>query len=172
LLELTANADAYRFVRCEHPALHPGQSAAIEFNGKSVGYIGVVHPSLEKKLGLKSKAIVFEVELAAILQRNIPSFAEVSKFPGNRRDLAIVVDQAISADDILRLARKVGGNQVVGINLFDTYQGTGVPDGKKSLAFSIVLQNTERTLEDKEIAETMERVVDALRVEFNATLRD
>jgi phenylalanyl-tRNA synthetase beta chain len=127
---------------------------------------------LEKKLGLKSKAIVFEVELAAILQRNIPAFAEVSKFPGNRRDLAIVVDQTISADDILRLARKVGGNQVVGINLFDTYQGTGVPDGKKSLAFSIVLQNTERTLEDKEIAETMERVVDALRVEFNATLRD
>lgn len=83
-----------------------------------------------------------------------------------------MVDQAISADDILRLARKVGGNQVVGINLFDTYQGIGVPDGKKSLAFSIVLQNTERTLEDKEIAETMERVVDALRVEFNATLRD
>jgi phenylalanyl-tRNA synthetase beta chain len=113
-----------------------------------------------------------EVDLAAILQRNIPAFAEVSKFPGNRRDLAIVVDQTISADDILRLARKVGGNQVVGINLFDTYQGTGVPDGKKSLAFSIVLQNTERTLEDKEIAETMERVVDALRVEFNATLRD
>lgn len=172
LLELTANSDAYRFVRCEHPALHPGQSAAIEFNGKSVGYIGVVHPSLEKKLGLKSKAIVFELELAAILQRNIPLFAEVSKFPGNRRDLAIVVDQAISADDVLRLARKVGGNQVVGINLFDTYQGTGVPDGKKSLAFSLVLQNVERTLEDKEIAETMDRVVDALRAEFNATLRD
>ncbi len=172
LLDLTVNAEEFRFVAGTHSALHPGQSALIEFKGQTVGYIGVIHPSLEKKLGLKTKAIVFEIELAALTQRSIPEYREVSKFPSNRRDLAIVVDQTVFADDVLRFARKVGGNQVVGINLFDTYQGVGVPEGKKSLAFSMTLQNAERTLEDKEIAETMSKVVEALQAEFNATLRD
>ena len=76
------------------------------------------------------------------------------------------------AADILRTAKKIGGNQIVGINLFDIYQGQGVPEGKKSLAISLVLQDTQRTLEDKEISDTIANVVEGLRTEFNASLRD
>ena len=84
----------------------------------------------------------------------------------------MVVDQTVAADSILRAAKKIGGNQIVGINLFDIYQGPGVAEGKKSLAISLTLQDTQRTLEDKEIADTVAKVVEGLCSEFNASLRD
>jgi phenylalanyl-tRNA synthetase beta chain len=172
LLELTGEAHRFSFVAAEHSALHPGQSAQVLRDGHPIGWIGVIHPSLEKKLGLKSKVVLFELELNALLKTRIPSAGEISRFPANRRDLALVVDMAVSAADILQTAKKIGGNQIVGINLFDIYQGPGVPEGKKSLAISLVLQDTQRTLEDKEIADTIANVVEALRTEYNASLRD
>ncbi len=172
LLELTGEAYRFSFVRGSHSALHPGQSAQILRDGQPVGWMGVIHPNLEKKLGLKSKVVLFELELTALLQAKIPLAGEISRFPANRRDLALVVDQAVAAADIVQAAKKIGGNQIVGINLFDIYQGQGVPEGKKSLAISLVLQDTQRTLEDKEIADTIATVVEGLRTEFNASLRD
>lgn len=172
LLELTGEAHRFSFVRGEHTALHPGQSAQVLRDGHPIGWIGVIHPSLEKKLGLKSKVVLFELELNALLKVRIPVAGEISRFPANRRDLALVVDTAVTAADILHTAKKIGGNQIVGINLFDIYQGPGVPEGKKSLAISLVLQDTQRTLEDKEIADTIANVVEGLRSEYNASLRD
>ena len=172
LLELTGEAYRFSFVRGSHSALHPGQSAQILRDGQPVGWMGVIHPNLEKKLGLKSKVVLFELELTGLLQAKIPLAGEISRFPANRRDLALVVDQAVAAADIVQAAKKIGGNQIVGINLFDIYQGQGVPEGKKSLAISLVLQDTQRTLEDKEIADTIATVVEGLRTEFNASLRD
>ncbi len=172
LLELTGEAHRFSFVRGEHTALHPGQSAQVLRDGHPIGWIGVIHPSLEKKLGLKSKIVLFELELNALLKVRIPVAGEISRFPANRRDLALVVDTAVTAADILHTAKKIGGNQIVGINLFDIYQGPGVPEGKKSLAISLVLQDTQRTLEDKEIADTIANVVEGLRSEYNASLRD
>lgn len=172
LLELTGEAHRFSFVRGEHTALHPGQSAQVLRDGHPIGWIGVIHPSLEKKLGLKSKVVLFELELHALLKVRIPVVGEISRFPANRRDLALVVDTAVTAADILHTAKKIGGNQIVGINLFDIYQGPGVPEGKKSLAISLVLQDTQRTLEDKEIADTIANVVEGLRSEYNASLRD
>ncbi len=172
VIELTGRSAAFRFVAAQHPALHPGQAAAIYAGDVQVGWIGVIHPSLEKKLGLKTRVVLFELTLASLSQTTIPLAGEISRFPANRRDLALVVDQTVAAEDILRTAKKIGGNQIVGINLFDMYQGPGVADGKKSLAISLVLQDTQRTLEDKEIADTVARVVDGLRSEFNASLRD
>ncbi len=172
LIELTGEASRFRFVSAVHPALHPGQSAQILRDEQPIGWIGVIHPSLEKKLGLKSKVVLFEIELNSLLKVRIPMAGEISRFPANRRDLALVVDQSVAAADILQTAKKIGGNQIVGINLFDIYQGPGVPEGKKSLAISLVLQDTQRTLEDKEIADTIASVVEGLRTEFNASLRD
>ena len=172
LLELTGEASRFSFVGAEHSALHPGQSAQLLRDGQPIGWIGVIHPSMEKKLGLKSKVVLFEIELDSLLNVRIPAAGEISRFPANRRDLALVVDQSVPAADILRTAKKIGGNQIVGINLFDIYQGPGVPEGKKSLAISLVLQDTQRTLEDKEIADTIASVVEGLRTEFNASLRD
>ena len=172
LLALSANESNFSFARTDIGALHPGQSAALLQQGRQIGLLGAVHPSLLRKLGLKSQAYVFEIELAALTGRRVPEAAEVSRFPANRRDLALVVDQSVAAGDILDLARKVGGDQLVGLNLFDVYQGQGIADDKKSLALSLVLQDTHRTLEEKEIADTVARIVSALSDEFSASLRD
>ncbi|MGB5856674.1 MAG: phenylalanine--tRNA ligase subunit beta [Oceanisphaera sp.] len=172
LLALSGQALNFSFARADINALHPGQSAILLSQGRQVGALGAVHPSLLRKLGLKSQAYVFEVELSALTQRYVPDAGEISRFPANRRDLALVVDQGVAAGDILDLVRKVGGNQLVGLNLFDVYQGQGISDDKKSLALSLVLQDTHRTLEDKEIADTVSRIVTALSDEFNASLRD
>jgi phenylalanyl-tRNA synthetase beta chain len=172
LLALGADEQSFSLARADIEALHPGQSAALLRDGRQVGLFGALHPSLLKKLGLKSQAYLFELELSALTERKVPHAADVSRFPANRRDLALVVDQATAAGDILDLVRKVGGEQLVGLNLFDVYQGQGIADGKKSLALSLVLQDTRRTLEEKEIADTVARIVSALSDEFNASLRD
>ena len=115
---------------------------------------------------------MFEVETAALTTRHVPEAVAISRFPANRRDLALVVDQEVAAGDILDLVRKVGDKHLVGLNLFDVYQGSGIEEGKKSLALSLVLQDTHRTLEEKEIAEAVANIVTALSDEFNASLRD
>ncbi len=172
LLALSADELTFSVERAELSALHPGQSARLLRNGRPVGQFGALHPSLLKKMGLKSQAYLFEIELAALTERRVPEAVDISRFPANRRDLALVVDQNLAAADILDLVRKVGGNQLVGLNLFDVYQGQGIAEGKKSLALSLVLQDTQRTLEEKEIADTVARIVTAVSDEFNASLRD
>lgn len=172
LLALSGHELDFSFARAELSALHPGQSAALFYQGRQVGVVGTLHPSLLRKLGLKSQAYVFEVETAALTTRHVPEAVAISRFPANRRDLALVVDQEVAAGDILDLVRKVGDKHVVGLNLFDVYQGSGIEEGKKSLALSLVLQDTHRTLEEKEIAEAVANIVTALSDEFNASLRD
>ncbi len=172
IIGLTVSDDEFTFRPASHPALHPGQCAEILRNDCVIGVIGAVHPSLEKPFGLNGKTIVFELELDALLHANLPQASTVSKFPANRRDIAILVDESVSAGNILNSIRKVGENQLVGLNLFDVYQGKGVEPGKKSLAIALTLQDNARTLEEKEIAELVDTVVSELKSEFNALLRD
>lgn len=172
ILALTGNANAFRFVADQHPALHPGQSAAIFRGDKRVGYVGAVHPQFEKKLGLNGRTFVFELELAGISQRHVPQAEPVSKYPSIRRDLAIVVKDTIAAGEILAAIENIGVNNLVSLNLFDVYQGAGVTEGHRSLALSLILQNPERTLEDSEINTAVAAVVEMLTSEFGATLRE
>ncbi|WP_351122182.1 phenylalanine--tRNA ligase subunit beta [Shewanella sp. T24-MNA-CIBAN-0130] len=172
IIGLTVASTEFSFRGATHPALHPGQCAEILRNNRVIGHIGAIHPKLEKPFGLNGKTIIFELELDALLHARLPLAQAVSKFPANRRDIALVVDEAVSATDVMNLIRKVGENQLVGLNLFDVYQGKGVELGKKSLAIALTLQDTTRTLEDKDITETMVAVVSALKTEFNASLRD
>lgn len=172
IIGLTVSDEEFTFRSASHPALHPGQCAEILRNDRVIGVIGAVHPSLEKPFGLNGKTIVFELELDALLHASLPQAQAVSKFPANRRDIAIVVDEQVSAGNVVNLIRKVGENQLVGLNLFDVYQGKGVEPGKKSLAIALTLQDNARTLEEKEIAEMVDKVVSELKSEFNALLRD
>ncbi len=166
------NAEGFEFIAEEHSALHPGQSAAIYLDGKRVGWLGTIHPEVQKKSGLNGKTYLFELELESISITHIPEVIDISKFPSNRRDLAIVVEDKIPAADVLSLVKKVGGNQLVDLKLFDVYHGEGVDPGYKSLAVALTLQDSTRTLEDKDIAETVNNVVSALHEEFNASLRE
>ncbi|WP_413529860.1 phenylalanine--tRNA ligase subunit beta [Rahnella inusitata] len=172
ILELTGKMNDVQFRVEANPALHPGQSAAIYLRGERIGFIGVVHPELERKLDLNGRTVVFEMLWNKVADRVLPDAKEISRFPANRRDIAVVVAENVPADDILAECKKVGANQVVGVNLFDVYRGKGVAEGYKSLAISLVLQDTGRTLEEEEIAATVAKCVEALKQRFQASLRD
>ncbi|WP_226570055.1 phenylalanine--tRNA ligase subunit beta [Mangrovibacter yixingensis] len=172
LLELTGKLSEIEFRAERHSALHPGQSAAIYLHGDYVGFIGVVHPELERKLDLNGRTLVFELLWNKLADRVVPQSQGVSRFPANRRDIAVVVAENVPAADILAECKKVGVNQVVGVNLFDVYRGKGVAEGYKSLAISLTLQDTNRTLEEEEIAATVAKCVAALKERFQASLRD
>ncbi|WP_068713936.1 phenylalanine--tRNA ligase subunit beta [Vibrio tritonius] len=172
ILDLTANGRAYSFAAVKHPALHPGQSAAIIVDGKQVGVIGTVHPELERKFGLNGRTIVFEIEWNAIATRVIPEAVSLSKFPANRRDIAVVVDEAVAADVIVKACEQAGGELLKEADLFDVYVGKGIEEGKKSLAIALILQSTERTLEEADISTSVDAIVAAIGEQFGATLRD
>jgi len=172
VLALSCQDSLFSFEAAEFSALHPGQSARILCNGQAVGYVGAVHPRCQKELGLNGRTFVFELNLAAISSAKIPQACDISKFPANRRDLAIVVEQHVPAGKITSFIEKVGVNQLVDLKLFDVYQGKGIEPGYKSLAISLTLQDKQRTLEDKDIAEAVNTIVDALAKEFNASLRE
>ncbi|MCU8404621.1 phenylalanine--tRNA ligase subunit beta [Vibrio vulnificus] len=172
ILELSANDKAYSFVAAKHPALHPGQSAAIVVDGKEIGVIGTVHPELERKFGLNGRTIVFEIEWSAINRKVIPEAVALSKFPANRRDIAVVVDAAVASGDIVNACLEVGGEFLKAAKLFDVYVGKGVEEGKKSLAIALTLQSNERTLEDADIAGAVDAIVAHVSEKFGASLRD
>ncbi|GLT20010.1 phenylalanine--tRNA ligase beta subunit [Vibrio zhanjiangensis] len=172
ILELSANEKAYSFAAVKHPALHPGQSAAIMIDGKEVGVIGTVHPELERKFGLNGRTIVFEIEWSAISAKVIPEAVQLSKFPSNRRDIALVVDDTIASGDIVAACLEKGGEFLTDARLFDVYVGKGVEEGKKSLAIALSLQSVERTLEDSDIAGAVDAIVAHVSGKFGASLRD
>lgn len=95
----------------------------------------MVHPELERKLDLNGRTVVFELEWNKLASRAVPQAREISRFPANRRDIAVVVAENVPAEDILAECKKVGANQVVGVNLFDVYRGKGVAEGDKSLGY-------------------------------------
>jgi phenylalanyl-tRNA synthetase beta chain len=172
LLGLTSNKSAFVFSKAEIDALHPGQTAAIHKNGVLVGHIGALHPELERKLGLNGRTLVFELLLSEICTQNIPQSRDISRFPANRRDISVVIEEQVSANKVLQLIEKVGGNYLVDLNLFDVYRGNGIDSGFKSLAIAMILQDNNKTLEEKDITDVVNHVVDTLKTELNASLRD
>ncbi|MFT5312905.1 MAG: phenylalanyl-tRNA synthetase beta chain [Paraglaciecola sp.] len=172
LLANTAALAEFRFEVAEHSALHPGQSAAIYRGDNLVGYVGAIHPQFEKLLGLNGRTFVFELEIDLLGPKTLPLAQEVSKFPSNRRDIAIVVDDDKVVGEILDCIEKYGENQLVGLNLFDVYRGKGIAPGYKSLAISLTLQDKTRTLEEHEIQARVDGILTILSDQFDASLRD
>jgi len=167
-----AGVEGYHFVSANHSALHPGQCAEILVDNISIGYIGAVHPQFEKSLGLNGRSFVFELEINALGLKKLPKAQEISKYPANRRDIAIVVDDDKVVGDILNCIEKFGENQLVGLNLFDVYRGKGIAHGKKSLAISLILQDKTKTLQENDIQATVDGILARLSQKFQASLRD
>lgn len=172
LLALGGCAGQFSFVADRHVALHPGQTARIERNGETVGYIGALHPSLVKKLDLNGPVYLFEVSLSAVTGGRLPRFSSLSKFPESRRDLAVVADQATAFDDIRQVVEAEAGEFLKQVTLFDVYQGQGIEPGRKSLALGLTWQHPSRTLNEEEINSAVSAVVSALRERCGATLRE
>jgi phenylalanyl-tRNA synthetase beta chain len=154
------------------PWLHPGRSARVLIDGVSCGFLGELHPRLSPHFELAFPPVVFELDLEALLTVALPKMTPVSKFPPVRRDMAIVVDEAVSAQAILDILDAVKPVYVERIELFDLYRGPRLPPGKKSLAILVLMQDTERTLTDADIDSAMSVLLGALRDRLGATLRE
>ena len=172
LLAISNDISRFEIKAEQADGLHPGQSGVIYVDGKKVGFFGAVHPQVQKSLDINNAAFVFEIEMSALEKRNLPEAVGVSKFPSNRRDIAILVEDQVKSGDILSVIEKVGGNQLVDLNLFDVYKGKGIEPNYKSLAIALTLQAVDRTLEEKDINQVVDNVVAALAEQFNASLRD
>ena len=160
-----------RFTGARHPGLHPGRSARIEINGEPAGWLGELHPKLLQKYDLSSAPVLFELELAPLLAGSVPVFAETSKFPAVRRDIAVIVPDAARAQSLIDAMSAARPACVKEIALFDVYRGAGIADSKKSLAFRVVMQDTEKTLTEEEISEAVARLTNVLTANFDAHLR-
>ncbi len=159
------------FIAEPHIALHPGQSARIYKNGTAIGWLGAIHPKLHKALGLDKSLYVFELALDDVLVAQVPEFELLSKFPANRRDLAVLVDENITAGEIQHCLKQVESDILKGIQLFDVYTGDGVEDGKKSIAIAFQLQHSERTLTDEEVDALMQTITNRLEQDIQAVIR-
>ncbi|OCG39375.1 phenylalanine--tRNA ligase subunit beta [Gilliamella sp. Fer1-1] len=172
IFSLLGCADKVQFKKAQLPALHPGQSATIYLNDELLGYLGVLHPEIEKKLSLNSKTLVFEINLAKINSKTVPVAQDLSKYPSNKRDIAIVVSNTIPVADIISECKRAGGEQLIKVNLFDVYQGENIKENQKSLAISLILQDKSRTLEEEDITNIVSKCVTALQNRFKALLRE
>ncbi|QGM21478.1 phenylalanine--tRNA ligase subunit beta [Spiribacter sp. 2438] len=172
LLELAAPGGEFRFVSAPHPALHPGQSARIERGGEPMGWLGALHPQVLMNLDLDGPVYVFELRQSAFDHRAVPTFQPISRFPAIRRDLAIVVPEAVTAQAALDCIREAAGETLQNVSLFDVYRGPGVSDGFKSLAMGLILQGYSRTLTDHEVDAIVARAVERLAETLGAELRE
>jgi phenylalanyl-tRNA synthetase beta chain len=161
---------AVNFDKSTRPWLHPGQSAEIMRQGISIGYLGRLHPSLESALDL-GVTWVAELDSLTLTEPQQSKFTELSRFPSVRRDIAVLISDSIQVSEIQTTIASVAGDSLTQSWLFDEYTGQGVEVGKRSLAFALLWQHPERTLEDTEIKDGMQRVVEALSHTYGATLR-
>ncbi|MGH8292001.1 MAG: phenylalanine--tRNA ligase subunit beta [Gammaproteobacteria bacterium] len=155
-----------------YSALHPGQSAKLHLNGVDLGWMGALHPSLHRELTLDQPVFLFELRLEPLLRGRLPKLVQISPFPSLSRDLAVVVDEGVTAATILGLVREAAGPQAIEVRIFDIYYGPGIDSGRKSVALSLILQDSSRTLTDKAADATVRQVVQQLQDKLGATIRD
>lgn len=161
------------FIAASHSALHPGQSAQIRINGLDAGWIGALHPRLTDALDLQHDVFLFELNLAALISTEAPRYQAISKYPQIRRDLSFLVDKQISVMQIETVVRATAQeNWLKAFDVFDVYTGQGIPEGKKSLAIAMTLQDENRTLVDAEINSLISAIIKALENEFSIILRE
>jgi phenylalanyl-tRNA synthetase beta chain len=171
VLGFSGALDEFTFTPGQHPALHPGQTARIERDGREVGYLGALHPELVKSLGLDRAVFVFELILDEVVTGRLPKFHELSRFPEVRRDLALMADLDVPASSVLDVIRENAGEWLTDLRLFDVYQGKGIDPHRKSLAVGLTWQHPSRTLNDDEVNATTHAILTSLEERLNATLR-
>ncbi len=171
-IEAVCTPNVVRFESSSHPALHPGKSARIFINNVEAGCLGELHPKWQQKYDLALAPVLFEIDINVLNRRELPRFREISKFPWVRRDLAIIVADDVSAQTLLDGLLQEKAPFVVDIALFDTYRGKGIENGKKSLAFRVLLLDTQKTLTDDVVNKAIAQLREILEQKYNARLRE
>ncbi|OIQ92789.1 phenylalanine--tRNA ligase beta subunit [mine drainage metagenome] len=175
--EVKAHVDALigcaaTYEKAEHTALHPGQCARISINGKAIGWLGKLHPKWQQHYSLTKSTYLFELDADAILNKPLPVYREISKFLPVRRDLAVVVDEKIAVQMLFSAIKKANIPLITEVALFDLYQGKGIEENKKSLALSVLMHDTQKTLTDSDADAAITILLKLLQNDFNATLRN
>ena len=155
----------------EHPALAPGQTASVSLDGKVLGVVGRLHPKLARELDLPKPLFLADLTLSPLLCGQVTAFKAIARYPRVIRDLAIVVDNCVAWQQIVDAITGLSDARIQSVELFDVYRGTGVPEGRQSLALSLSLQDPEKTLDDTAIQELVDQVVQVLHEQTGAELR-
>ncbi len=154
-----------------HPALHPGRSARVLLHGSEIGWLGELHPRLQRLYELPAPMMLFELDAEALRFRTLPRYSEVSRFPPVRRDLAVIVDESVPVQTLLDALTAAKAPIVDAVSVFDVYRGKGIEKGKKGLAFRVLLQDTQKTLTDADVDAALMGLRRVLEQEYGAKLR-
>ena len=162
---------SFRAVR--HPALHPGRTAEVRIGDQPVGVFGEVHPKVADNYQLDIRVMLGELNLAALLDQAKTGcqYRPLPRYPAVPRDLALIVEKTVPAGQILEQIRKTGGKILEDVSLFDIYEGSQIPEGYRSMAFSLVYRASDRTLKDDEVNKVHKKILTALEREIGAKLR-
>jgi phenylalanyl-tRNA synthetase beta chain len=152
--------------------MHPGRCAALEMNNKTIGFIGQLHPLLQKDMGVKA-TYVFDVNFAEVLKAfdHVPSYTPIPKYPSIARDVAFILDQEVLAGDVKATIEETGSPLVKHVHVFDVYEGENIADGKKSIAYSLLYQHPEKTLKDEEVEALFNKIIGTVNEKYNAHVR-
>lgn len=159
------------FIHADMPYLHPGRSAQVRVAGVTVGHVGALHPALNQALDLPGDVYAFEIDLSALPVRTLPKARPVSRFPSVRRDLALIVPEAVAYARIEASIRRALGERLQAVQVFDVYRGPGLQPGTKSVAIGLILHEFSRTLGESEIESSVSAALTALAEDCQAVLR-
>ncbi|MFC2948604.1 phenylalanine--tRNA ligase subunit beta [Virgibacillus sediminis] len=160
------------FKQSKLPEMHPGRTASVMIGNKAIGFLGQVHPALQKEMDLK-ETYVFEINMEEVFasRENQSSYQPIPKYPSVSRDIAFILDEDVLAGDVRKTIVETGDPLVTQVQIFDVYQGDNVPEGKKSIAYSLLYQHPEKTLKDEEVEESYQAIVEAVNNQFGAYVR-
>jgi len=172
MLELSGTGGSLSFVPSSHPALHPGQCAAILAGGQRIGILGALSPQVQRDLDISKSVYLFEIDIDLLLESRVPRMQELSRYPEVGRDIAVLIDNDVPGAEIEKAIRSVAGPLLVDLRIFDVYQGDAIEKSKKSIALGLTLQHPSRTLGDEDINGIINNCVKELHAKFNAKLRN
>ncbi|MBW4536693.1 MAG: phenylalanine--tRNA ligase subunit beta [Pleurocapsa minor HA4230-MV1] len=161
----------------DEPRLHPGRTATLWLQGKTLGIFGQIHPQLAQQRDLNNEVYLFELDFSLLLTAldrdaiTTPKFQAYSTYPGSDRDLAFFAPLDLSVAEITKAMNKAGGKLLQKVEVFDEYKGKNVPEGQRSLAFNLVYQASDRTLTDRDVDPVHQKVRETLVKKFDVTLR-
>jgi phenylalanyl-tRNA synthetase beta chain len=172
LIDLVGATSSIDYKLASKEGMHPGRTAEVFMNGTSIGFVGQLHPAVQKELDLR-ETYVYELDLQTLLTADVQDvqYEVIPRFPSISRDIALVVEQNVSAGDIERVITEAGGQLLKDVTVFDLYEGEKMEPGKKSVAFSLRYLDPERTLTDEEVTKAHDRVLKAVEEAFGASLR-
>lgn len=171
LFSTTGDAQSLVFEAAALPALHPGRSARVLRRGKTVGWLGELHPALARSLDFTYAPVLFELDFAALAVQRA-AYQEISRFPQVRRDLAVVVDESVTLSTLAERVTLVTSSLLRSLRIFDVYRGPGLEQGRKSIALGLIFQDISRTLTDQDVERLMASVVTDLRENLSARIRE